>query len=241
MKTFLFFAKPQEAPEQVNTNCGIPWCCGKSTLPSDCIWVFVTGGKGISYEWRAISEPKQDQNGRFSYVCDVEFVCDFVPPITLTELKETVPEWKPLYNLRGFKAIKIPDRVVEKIRALRSVRFLRELEEEFAEKVAASQKLSSSERLKRLAFAPKHPTKDIVTIERFRRNEDVVAEVLERAAGYCEGCKHPAPFKRAINGEPYLEVHHIKWLAKGGEDTVENSVALCPNCHREAHYGKITN
>ena len=33
------------------------------------------------------------------------------------------------------------------------------------------------------------------------------------------------------NGKPYLEVHHIIQLAKGGPDTIKNAVALCPNCH----------
>jgi 5-methylcytosine-specific restriction protein A len=32
-----------------------------------------------------------------------------------------------------------------------------------------------------------------------------------------------------------LESHHIKWLSKGGEDTIQNTVALCPNCHRRVH------
>jgi 5-methylcytosine-specific restriction protein A len=26
-------------------------------------------------------------------------------------------------------------------------------------------------------------------------------------------------------------------LASDGDDTVENAVALCPNCHRRAHFG----
>jgi 5-methylcytosine-specific restriction protein A len=47
-------------------------------------------------------------------------------------------------------------------------------------------------------------------------------------------CQSPAPFTNA-KGEPYLETHHIEWMAKGGEDTVENTVALCPNCHRKMH------
>ncbi|HFQ5179900.1 TPA: HNH endonuclease [Vibrio vulnificus] len=42
------------------------------------------------------------------------------------------------------------------------------------------------------------------------------------------------PFKNA-KGEPYLETHHIVWLAKGGDDTAENTVALCPNCHKKMH------
>lgn len=36
---------------------------------------------------------------------------------------------------------------------------------------------------------------------------------------------------------PYLEVHHIIFLAQGGDDTVDNAEALCPNCHRRKHYG----
>jgi histidinol dehydrogenase len=30
-------------------------------------------------------------------------------------------------------------------------------------------------------------------------------------------------------------------LADGGADTVENAVAVCPNCHRAAHYSKDAN
>ncbi|MEO1942713.1 MAG: HNH endonuclease [Candidatus Thioglobus sp.] len=30
-------------------------------------------------------------------------------------------------------------------------------------------------------------------------------------------------------------MHHIHQLADGGEDTTENAVALCPNCHRMMH------
>ncbi|HDR7378766.1 TPA: HNH endonuclease [Bacillus toyonensis] len=41
----------------------------------------------------------------------------------------------------------------------------------------------------------------------------------------------------AKDGTPYLEVHHVVPLATGGEDSVENAVALCQNCHRKAHYG----
>jgi len=71
----------------------------------------------------------------------------------------------------------------------------------------------------------------------FKRNPDVIAEVLIRAKGVCEKCKKPAPFRKALDGTPYLEVHHQIRLADGGEDTVDNAVAVCPNCHRELHFG----
>jgi 5-methylcytosine-specific restriction protein A len=61
--------------------------------------------------------------------------------------------------------------------------------------------------------------------------------VLERASGICEQCNEDAPFKRKKDGTPYLEVHHRIPLSEGGFDTVGNAIAVCPNCHRELHYG----
>ncbi len=72
------------------------------------------------------------------------------------------------------------------------------------------------------------------------RSPHVIAEVLERASGKCESCGQPAPFLRTSNGTPYLEIHHIVMLAKGGVDTPQNAQALCPNCHRRMHYGQDT-
>jgi len=92
-------------------------------------------------------------------------------------------------------------------------------------------------RAKRLAAAPKRPTTRVKAVLDFDRNPDVVAEVLAQAAGKCQRCGSPAPFIRRSDGSPYLEVHHKIPLAFGGEDTVANAIALCPNCHREAHYG----
>ncbi|GKW19628.1 hypothetical protein PEC302107_13570 [Pectobacterium araliae] len=97
---------------------------------------------------------------------------------------------------------------------------------------------SSATRKKRLSVSSKHPEKRLIYIEFFVRNPDVVAEVLLRADGKCERCSSDAPFLRRRNNTPYLEVHHKIPLAEGGEDTVENAIALCPNCHRYLHYGK---
>ena len=90
-----------------------------------------------------------------------------------------------------------------------------------------------AKRLKRANPTPKFRyTFQIV----FQRNPDVVAEILKRAKGVCECCGERAPFLRASDRTPYLEVHHKKFLADGGEDVVENAEALCPNCHRRKHH-----
>jgi 5-methylcytosine-specific restriction protein A len=107
----------------------------------------------------------------------------------------------------------------------------------FAEETKYSRQSPRDQRLARLATAPKKPLKTLVLSTAYKRNPDVVAEVLERANGECEYCHKPAPFQRRNEGGPYLEVHHRLPLADDGEDTVENAIAACPNCHRKAHYG----
>lgn len=89
----------------------------------------------------------------------------------------------------------------------------------------------------RLALAPKRPLVSVRLTQHFNRNPDVIAEVLDRALGVCERCSSPAPFSRRSDGSAYLEVHHKVRLADNGEDTVENAIALCPNCHRQQHHG----
>lgn len=111
------------------------------------------------------------------------------------------------------------------------------LTEEFEVNVRESLQLTVDQRKARLTSATRLPRRIEVTTTVFDRNPDVVAEVLSRAKGVCDKCNKPAPFYRRTDGTPYLEVHHLIHLAVGGEDTVENAVALCPNCHREKHYG----
>lgn len=114
---------------------------------------------------------------------------------------------------------------------------IKDKELKFEAAVQKSFESSHEERKKRLASAPKIPTRSPVIHLSFDRNPDVVAEVLYRARGICERCQQVAPFVRRKDNSPYLEVHHLRHLSQGGEDTVANAIALCPNCHRELHYG----
>lgn len=63
-----------------------------------------------------------------------------------------------------------------------------------------------------------------------RRDPQVRRAVIARARGTCErsGCGESRPFAG------FLDVHHI--LGVYSSDRVWSCVALCPNCHREAHF-----
>ncbi len=71
--------------------------------------------------------------------------------------------------------------------------------------------------------------------ERYFRDPTVRKNVLSRARGFCEYCGKPG-FVRE-NRTSYLECHHIIALASDGADKMTNVIALCPNHHREAHFG----
>lgn len=78
------------------------------------------------------------------------------------------------------------------------------------------------EQVERIIFVPK-------------RDQKIVKKAKELANGKCRLCESNAPFKTP-EGEPYLEVHHVIRLADDNEaDSLDNVVALCPNCHRKMH------
>ena len=80
------------------------------------------------------------------------------------------------------------------------------------------------------------PDRRNVLVTLYDQDPSVKAWVIIHANGICESCGRPAPFC-VDGGVPFLEVHHVRRLADGGADTIENAVAVCPNCHRELHFG----
>ncbi|HHF2997992.1 TPA: HNH endonuclease [Vibrio diabolicus] len=71
-------------------------------------------------------------------------------------------------------------------------------------------------------------------VPKYTRSELIKEITRRRAKGVCQLCKQSAPFV-GKNGKPFLEVHHVEWLSRGGKDQTSNTVALCPNCHRKMH------
>lgn len=80
------------------------------------------------------------------------------------------------------------------------------------------------------------PKQYVSEVKQIERNPYIAEYAKRRANGICQLCGMPAPFNSPKTGEPYLESHHIIWLSDGGSDTIDNTVALCPNCHRKMHY-----
>jgi hypothetical protein len=65
-----------------------------------------------------------------------------------------------------------------------------------------------------------------------RRDRDLIEQLRELYAGECQICGW-APRRRY--GVELCEAHHVRWLSRGGDDTMANLVLICPNHHRAIH------
>jgi 5-methylcytosine-specific restriction protein A len=101
-------------------------------------------------------------------------------------------------------------------------------------KAKEAKKLSESELRARAAKNRSQGASRQVNSTYYERDLWISEYAKRRAVGVCQLCDQRAPFNNKA-GDPYLETHHIQWLSQGGEDSIENTVALCPNCHRKMH------
>ena len=82
----------------------------------------------------------------------------------------------------------------------------------------------------------KPPKKSQVKIDRIIRNTSISSEVKKRYVDKCFICKKIIQVKKGN----YSEAAHIRPLGKGGFDSPDNVIVLCPNHHVEFDYGMVT-
>lgn len=75
----------------------------------------------------------------------------------------------------------------------------------------------------------------VALVSRYPRDPAIRRAVVERSLGRCEFCGMLGFSKD--DGASYIEAHHVISLANQGPDSLDNVIALCPNHHREAHFG----
>ncbi|WP_430789132.1 HNH endonuclease [Virgibacillus flavescens] len=211
--------------------------CFKDIKVGDCVIAYATGGERAITTLCKVIE-KYEENDAI----EVEFqkIRDYENTLKLETLKESIEleDCEVVHFHRG-TLFEIEKRHYEvMVQMLEELNKRVDTDEELYLAVKQAIKDGNKKREVRLASrSTVYPEPYEVATRAFKRNADVIGEVLIRANGICENCEKEAPFKRASDGTPYLEVHHNKRLADGGKDTVDNAIAVCPNCHRELHFG----
>jgi len=78
----------------------------------------------------------------------------------------------------------------------------------------------------------------IIKGKSYKRHNYLMAQIKRYRDFKCQFCSTSIPKE---NGEFYIEACHIKAKAKGGKDSLENVLVLCPNCHKLFDFGKREN
>jgi len=94
---------------------------------------------------------------------------------------------------------------------------------------------SELEELNGIIIPNEQPEKKEYLVETYIRNTSWAREARSIFGRFCL-CNSCQNTFTKDNGEPYIEVHHILPLCKGGEDTMLNLSVLCAHHHRMAHF-----
>ena len=205
------------------------WIVPKSVQAGDEIVVFCQG-----HGFVATAQAKRDATKREDWVnrygASIGSVDLIDPPISLAVIRRCLPAltWA-VYP----RSITTPsDEVAQQVRALiheRRTKGIVDLGDESLSEMNLAE-------LRELASTGVRGSRKVTaTRQAYVRSEAIRRYALARSEGVCEHCNARAPFCTA-EGQPYLEVHHITRLADEGPDEPENVIALCPNCHRQAHF-----
>lgn len=210
----------------------ISWIVPKDAVVGDDVVIYV-GGLGFFATAHINSEPEPRRDWKNRYGASLAHVRLIRPPISLGAIRRNIPKltWA-IYP----RSITTPaPRIAGQIRSLilrRRKTGLPELDEKSL-KEANLDELRTAALLGARAVVRGKRRSAVIRI----RSRAIRLFVLQRANGRCEGCGLPGPFRRD-NGDIYLEPHHTHRLADDGPDHPARVIAVCPNCHRRAHYSK---
>jgi hypothetical protein len=206
------------------------WVVPKRAQVGDVVVIFVMG-IGFFATARVTSIPEPDDDWKNRYTAGIDSVRLIDPPISIGSIQAEVPQLKWANYPRSITtpSPKVGTRIAALIKHRRKVGLPR-----LDEKSLAVASLEELRRVAILGSKTKVPGKTSQALTR-SRSTAIKRYVLARADGVCEGCRLPAPFVR-LDGSHYLEPHHTTRLSDDGPDHPAKVIALCPNCHRRAHY-----
>ena len=172
-------------------------------------------------------------NGKLTVLARIEYIRADKPLFTTEQCKGFINQFRSTHRIKNIDVKEFD----KNLRIMcREIDVPEGLSEDEAADFAQGLDLSTLEQLarKRSGAARRTNRTEANSTSQFQRDQFISEYAKRRADGKCQLCGKEAPFNNK-KGQPYLESHHVIWLSDGGEDSIDNVVALCPNCHRKMH------
>lgn len=226
MNTYLFITQPEYEPESSESGKALTWSCSKTTKKDDRLLVYVAG-VGVQYEWRAVTSAKPADD--WPFMCRTKYIRTLRPPIAIQELRSAFPreEWAPPHlNFRGFRSIRVPDEIADKICTLRHNGVQDNAEILLAEEVTdPRQLLEGSVRQ--------------LSVNAYERNPEARRRCIEAHGCVCSVCSFDFGEIYGQIGKGFIHVHHLCFLSdlrvEYIVDPIKDLRPVCPNCHAILH------
>jgi hypothetical protein len=208
------------------------WVAPKSVQIGDDVVIYI-GGFGFFATARITSEAKPRTGWRNRYGAGIDSIKLIEPPISLAAIQRHIPrlDWAKYPRSITSPGPELADHLRRLIRERRETR-LPDIDDDALESANLDELRTVALLSARQFVTPKQRK-----IWYRARSTAIRLYVLKRANGRCEVCKSAAPFVNE-NGEPYLEAPHVERLADDGPDHPRRVIGVCPNCHRNAHFGR---
>ena len=116
---------------------------------------------------------------------------------------------------------------------IRKIRIFKQLT---TDQTISSKRDALSSDLRKTGRKTSGPMRRTTTASIYERDPRIMELAKLMASGKFRLCKKKGPFTDKLLDLPFLETHHVEWLSEGGRDSIDNTVALCPNCHRKMHH-----
>ncbi|WP_338472815.1 HNH endonuclease [Niallia sp. XMNu-256] len=188
---------------------------GDQTLTSQNLTLAQSNSNGVEVHLFEVFEPQ-----KYVYMGIVELAGEPYQERQLDTLGQNRQVWVFSLQVKGKKQnVAIPEKWIKSKQELRKKK---------------AKKLNDEELAARAKTIVHHHVKRKITSITYERDPFVTEFAKRWANGVCQLCEKTAPFLNK-NREPHLHTHHIKWLSRGGEDSIANTIALCPNCHDKMH------
>lgn len=221
----------------------IIWKQSINTAVNDCVYIYVSAPvQALRYKCKVtkVDMPTRDKSyDDQEFILEGDAYMDYgrYMELTLVETCDIPVGFLQEHGLRGRiqGPLKIHENMLAAINSVSGAAGEELTDTQIEEDRVEAERLSGETLQAKAAAASRRKVKprqsSTVT---YYRNPIIAKAAKERAGGICQLCGMPAPFDDK-DGNPYLESYHIVWLSQGGEDTVEDTVALCPNCHKRMH------
>lgn len=245
----IHFAKDNVlSPDEITSGVA-QWTCAKGSVPGDIALLYF-GGKFSELRYIALvrDEPFKEEgdsawatSSRLYYFTSLHDITRLDSPIGLQAIRQAFPDWKAWSNIHGRITVEVHPSLLNRLATL-ITKANPDVKRYFSKNLLVPTQAEIKAARKAILKSFLEGQKKERVLELVQRNPRLTIEAKMQRGLDCEICGFNFEKKYGVLGRDFIEVHHLRQLAKlDGEVrkvSVEDVRVVCSNCHSIIHCQK---